>query len=158
VLLGDLDLLRLGQRRGSATDSSAELLEAEDPPVEQNDLLAALGLEALLRKGILQHGEPSRPELLRTSALERGGIARHDEADHQRTSRVRQRVTKGAGSRGAGLAMVHRLLLLAERTWRRLDGHELLPLVRAAVKFKDGAQVERNDGAANMGKCGKIAA
>lgn len=74
------------------------------------------------------------------------------------TVKLRQRVTKGAGSRGAGLAMAHRLLLLAERTWRRLDGHELLPLVRAGVKFKDGAQVERNDGAANKGKRGKIAA
>lgn len=74
------------------------------------------------------------------------------------TVKLRQRVTKGAGSRGAALAMAHRLLLLAERTWRRLDGHELLPLVRAGVKFKDGAQVERNDGAANKGKRGKIAA
>jgi len=72
--------------------------------------------------------------------------------------KLRQRVTKGAGSRGAGLAMAHRLLLLAERSWRRLDRHELLPLVRAGVKFKDGAQVERNDGAASKGKRGKIAA
>jgi putative transposase len=70
------------------------------------------------------------------------------------TVKLRQRVTKGAGSRGAGLAMA----LLAERTWRRLDRHELLPLVRAGVKFKDGAEVERNDGAANKGKRGKIAA
>jgi len=49
------------------------------------------------------------------------------------TVKLRQRVTKGAGSRAAGLAMAHRLLLLAERSWRRLDGHELLPLVRAGV-------------------------
>ena len=55
--------------------------------------------------------------------------------------RLRQRVTKGAGSRGAGLAMAYRLLLLAERSWRRLDGQELLPLVRAGVQFKDGARV-----------------
>jgi hypothetical protein len=49
------------------------------------------------------------------------------------TVKLRQRVTKGAGSRGAGLAMAYRLLLLAERSWRRLDAHELLPLVRAGV-------------------------
>ncbi len=59
------------------------------------------------------------------------------------TVRLRQRVTKGAGSRAAGLAMAHRLLLLAEGSWRRLNGHELLPLVRAGVVFKDGVQVER---------------
>jgi putative transposase len=61
------------------------------------------------------------------------------------TVRLRQRVTKGAGSRSAGLAMVYRLLLLAERSWRRLDGHELLPLVRAGVQFKDGLRIERDD-------------
>ncbi len=62
------------------------------------------------------------------------------------TVKLRQRVTKGAGSRSAGLAMAHRLLLLAERSWRRLDGQELLPLVRSGVKFKDGVRVERDDG------------
>jgi hypothetical protein len=33
--------------------------------------------------------------------------------------------------------------LAAERTWRKLNGHELVPLVRAGVKFVDGARVER---------------
>ena len=42
--------------------------------------------------------------------------------------------------------MAFRLLLPAERSWRRLDGHELLPLVRAGVRFKDGVRVEREDG------------
>jgi len=61
------------------------------------------------------------------------------------TVRLRQRVTKGSGSRSAGLAMAFRLLLLAERSWRRLDGQELLPLVRAGTPFKDGVRVERDD-------------
>jgi putative transposase len=61
------------------------------------------------------------------------------------TVKLRQRVTKGAGSRGAGLAMAYRLLLLAERSWRRLDGQELLPLVRAGVSFRDGVRVERDE-------------
>ncbi len=61
------------------------------------------------------------------------------------TVRLRQRVTKGAGSRSAGLAMAFRLLLLAEHSWRRLDGQELLPLVRAGTSFKDGVRVERVD-------------
>jgi putative transposase len=81
------------------------------------------------------------------------------------TVKLRQRVTKGAGSRGAGLAMAHRLLLLAEHSWRRLDGHHLLPLVRAGVRFKDGARIERDDAQltlvrplVNKGKRGKAAA
>lgn len=42
--------------------------------------------------------------------------------------------------------MAYQLLLLAERSWRRLDGHELLPLVRAGVRLKDGVRVKREDG------------
>jgi len=61
------------------------------------------------------------------------------------TVKLRQRVTKGAGSRNAGLAMAFKLLLAAERSWRKLNGAELLPLVRAGVKFVDGLRVQRND-------------
>jgi len=61
------------------------------------------------------------------------------------TVKLRQRVTKGAGSRKAGLAMAYRLLLLAEASWRRLNGHQLLPLVRAGVQFVDGVRIERDD-------------
>jgi transposase-like protein len=60
------------------------------------------------------------------------------------TVKLRQRVTKGAGSRKAGIAMAYRLLLLAEASWRRLNGHQLLPLVRAGVQFVDGVRVERD--------------
>ena len=59
------------------------------------------------------------------------------------TVKLRQRVTKGAGSRAAGLAMAFRLLLLAEASWRCLNGRELLPLVRAGVKFNDGVRVKQ---------------
>lgn len=59
------------------------------------------------------------------------------------TVKLRQRVTKGAGSRSAGLAMAYRLLLLAEASWRRCDGRELLPLVRAGERFVDGVRQER---------------
>ena len=70
------------------------------------------------------------------------------------TVKLRQRVTKGAGSRSAGLAMAFRLLLLAQSSWRRLDARELLPLVRAGVTFKDGVRVERED--AKVIKAGAI--
>lgn len=55
------------------------------------------------------------------------------------TVRLRQRVTKGAGSRTKGLLMAHKLLDIAQARWRRLDGAHLLPLVRAGV-FVDGVQ------------------
>jgi putative transposase len=54
--------------------------------------------------------------------------------------RLRERVTKGAGSRTKGLLMAFKLLDMAQQRWRRLDGAALLPLVRAGVKFVDGVQ------------------
>ena len=54
---------------------------------------------------------------------------------------LREGVTKGAGSRTAGLVMAFKLLQAAQGHWRRLDGAELIPLVRAGVVFKDGRQV-----------------
>ena len=60
------------------------------------------------------------------------------------TVRLRQRVTKGAGSRTKGLLMAFKVLDLAQRRWRRLNAAHLLPLVRAGVVFIDGVQKERN--------------
>ncbi|MGH7261953.1 MAG: IS256 family transposase [Nitrospiraceae bacterium] len=61
------------------------------------------------------------------------------------TVKHRTRVTKGAGSRAAGLTMAFKLLETAQRTWRRIDAHDLLRLVRAGVVFKDGQLVERTE-------------
>ncbi len=56
------------------------------------------------------------------------------------TVRLRQRVTKGAGSRTKALMMAFKLLTMAEERWRKVNGSELLPLVRAGVRFVDGVQ------------------
>ena len=58
------------------------------------------------------------------------------------TVRLRQRVTKGAGSRTKALLMAYKLLDMAQARWRRLDGAHLLPLVRAGIVFVDGVQQE----------------
>jgi transposase-like protein len=59
------------------------------------------------------------------------------------TVRLRQRVTKGAGSRTKGLLMAYKLLDMAQARWRRLDGAHLLPLVRVGIAFVDGVQQEQ---------------
>jgi len=59
------------------------------------------------------------------------------------TVRLRQRVTKGAGSRNKALLMAFKLLDMAQQRWRKLNGAELLPLVRAGVRFVDGVRQER---------------
>ena len=63
------------------------------------------------------------------------------------TVRLRQRVTKGTGSRQKGLLMAFKLLLMAQERWRRINAAHLIPLVRAGVGFTDGAQSERRSAA-----------
>jgi transposase-like protein len=61
------------------------------------------------------------------------------------TVRLRTRVTKGAGSKTAALAMAYKLLATAQERWRRFNGHELVADVLAGVKFKDGIRVTEDD-------------
>ena len=59
------------------------------------------------------------------------------------TVRLRTRVTKGPGSKQAGLAMAFKLLEAAEDRWRSLNGPHLVALVRAGARFNKGVMVER---------------
>jgi len=54
------------------------------------------------------------------------------------TVKARTKKTKGAGSRKAGLAMAFKLLLAAEKRWRRVNAPHLVALVKAGVEFPDG--------------------
>lgn len=56
------------------------------------------------------------------------------------TVRLRQRVTKGAGSRNKGLLMAFKLLDMAQLRWRRLDAPHLLSCVFQNEIFTDGIQ------------------
>jgi transposase-like protein len=56
--------------------------------------------------------------------------------------RARTDVTKGPGSRAAGLAMIFKLMEAAQGRWRRLNGHHLVALVRAGARFENGELVE----------------
>jgi putative transposase len=58
--------------------------------------------------------------------------------------RARTRVTKGPGSKDAGLAMVFKLLEAAEQRWRAVNGPHLVALVRAGAKFEKGRPIERS--------------
>ena len=61
------------------------------------------------------------------------------------TVRLRTRVTKGAGSKTAALAMAYKLLATAQERWRRFNGHHLVADVLDGVKFKDGIKVTDDD-------------
>jgi transposase-like protein len=58
------------------------------------------------------------------------------------TVRQRTKVTKGPGSRAAGLAMAFKLIEAAQDRWRKVNAPELVALVRAGATFREGALVE----------------
>ena len=61
------------------------------------------------------------------------------------TVRLRQRVTKGPGSRAAGIAMAFKLIESAQHRWRAVNAPHLVALVRAGARFEKGKLVERPD-------------
>lgn len=60
------------------------------------------------------------------------------------TVRLRQRVTKGPGSRAAGIAMAFKLIESAQHRWRAVNAPHLVALVRAGATFVNGKLVERS--------------
>jgi putative transposase len=74
------------------------------------------------------------------------------------TVKLRTRVTKGAGSKKAALAMAYKLLDAAQARWRRFNGHELVADVLAGIEFKDGIRVTNDDNHDNEMTDEKVAA
>jgi transposase-like protein len=61
------------------------------------------------------------------------------------TVRHRTKVTRGPGSRAAGLAMAFKLIEAAQDRWRAVNGPHLVALVRAGALFVNGKLIERPD-------------
>ena len=59
------------------------------------------------------------------------------------TVRLRTKVTKGPGSRAAGLAMAYKLIDAAQARWRSVNAPHLVALVRAGATFHKGKLLER---------------
>ena len=59
------------------------------------------------------------------------------------TVRHRTKVTKGPGSRAAGLAMVFKLIQAAQDHWRMVNAPHPVALVRAGATIINGQHVER---------------
>lgn len=59
------------------------------------------------------------------------------------TVRLRTKVTKGPGSRAAGLAMAYKLIDAAQSRWRAVNAPHLVALVRAGAVFHKGKLLER---------------
>ena len=60
------------------------------------------------------------------------------------TVKLQTKVTRGAGSPAAALAMVFKLVESAQERWRAITGAHLVALVRPGAKFENGQLVERS--------------
>src|SRR3954452_3037489 len=60
------------------------------------------------------------------------------------TVRHRTKITKGPGSKAAGLAMAFKLIEAAQARWRAVNAPHLVALVRAGARFDRGKLVERS--------------
>jgi transposase-like protein len=54
------------------------------------------------------------------------------------TVKARTRKAKGAGSRKAGLAMAWKLMMAAQKRWRRVNAPHLVALVKPGIEFPNG--------------------
>jgi transposase-like protein len=61
------------------------------------------------------------------------------------TVRHRTKITRGPGSRAAGLAMAFKLIMSAQDRWRAVNAPHLVALVRAGATFVNGRLVERSE-------------
>jgi transposase-like protein len=61
------------------------------------------------------------------------------------TVRHRTKITRGPGSRAAGLAMAFKLIEAAQDRWRAVNAPHLVALVRTGARFEAGKLVERPD-------------
>jgi transposase-like protein len=61
------------------------------------------------------------------------------------TVKLRTKVTRGAGSPAAALAMVFKLVESAQARWRAITGAHLVALVRSGARFENGVLAERTD-------------
>ncbi len=68
------------------------------------------------------------------------------------TVRLRQRVTKGAGSRKKALLMAFKLIEMASKRWRRLKGYELMTDLANGCRFEDGIKQKNTEHAKETSK------
>jgi transposase-like protein len=61
------------------------------------------------------------------------------------TVRHRTKITRGPGSKAAGLAMAFKLILAAQDRWRAVNAPHLVALAGAGATFTNGKLVERSE-------------
>lgn len=116
----------LGRDRPEWTDSVRALSQRRTESTRS--VLRGVGDKVRMRSLACARDEQSFVQLLSGGPLGAPADQQFDRVD-LRHGAVATRRTKGCGSRTATLTMVWKLALEAEKTWRRLPGFKLIPLV-----------------------------
>ena len=93
---------------------------------------------------IAEGGGPTTADL-RPGVVNASGSFIASTARDATSKRQRTKVTKGPGSRSAGLAMAYKLIEAAQSRWRKVNAPELVALIRAGAIFKEGVLIENED-------------
>jgi putative transposase len=126
----------------------AEIYNAED---KDHAVKAVRAFRRRLRREVAEGGREDhrRPRrvagVLRLPRRALDPPAHHESESTFATVRLRTRVTKGPGSRAAGIAMAFKLIESAEARWRAVNAPHLVAPVRAGARFENGKLVERPD-------------
>ena len=137
--------------RDGARTLLAQAVEAEVAAflAKHADLKTDDGRARIVRHGHLPEREVMTgigPVAVRQPRV-RDRAAAADAAERIRFATVRHRTirSKGCLSNTTALAMVFKLVEAAQKSWRRLDGHNQLPKVVLGAKFTDGLEVIASD-------------
>ena len=148
-LTAELDLHTFQPREG------ADVTHVVSSPLERAQETAApaaamLGLEVATDDRLIEAANVFEGK---TFGVGDGSLRKPQHWVHLRTSnpiestfatvRHRTKLTKGPGSRAAGLAMAFKLIEAAQDRWRAVNAPHLVALVRAGARFECGRLVER---------------
>jgi putative transposase len=136
----------------AAKAALAEIWGAEDKEHAQNAIKAfAKAYGAKFPKAV-EKITSDEPELLAFYDYPAEHWVRLRTTDHIEstfsTVGLRTRVTRGAGSRTAALAMTFKLIESAQDRWRAVNAPHLVALVRAGARFERGIVLDRHRAAA----------
>jgi len=131
--------------QNKARDMMREIMKADneaDAGAALADFKAAFGAKHETAVELLEKDWPELTAYFKFPALHWKSIRTTNPIESTfATVKLRTKVTKGAGSAKAASTMAFKLMLEAEKRWRRLRGYQDIALLMSGVAFKDGVVV-----------------
>ncbi|MEV5150028.1 transposase [Streptomyces sp. NPDC052727] len=130
-----------------ATKAVQEICNAEDRAHAEKSSEEFAPLRHEMAQGRREdHQRPGRAAgVLRLPSRALGPPADTRSSRRSSTVKPRTKVTRGAGSPAAALAMVFKLVESAQARWRAITGAHRVAIIRSGARFENGVLAERTD-------------